>query len=174
MARYVNFLNYDSNYLPGCQYGDREDSCSVITNGAPCYLGDTDIQCCATCASYRTQISCKLSLSLSLSRLHTKVADYCDTFCTSPSACEYGDRKDCSALTYPADCYGSLSDGSAARNVCCQTCKNFETGIQGVSNFSECFVCLQFQFSLIILILLLFVFCYRLSVWRQGSGLPRH
>nr|XP_022328360.1 A disintegrin and metalloproteinase with thrombospondin motifs 10-like [Crassostrea virginica] len=89
--------------VPGCKYGDREDGCSVITNGAPCYLGDTDIQCCATCASYRTQIS----------------------------SCEYGDRRNCSALTYPGDCYNSLSDGSAARNVCCQTCKNFETGIQG-------------------------------------------
>lgn len=94
-------------------------------------------------------------------------------FCPSPSACEYGDRRNCSALTYPGDCYNSLSDGSAARNICCQTCKNFETGILGISNISECFVCSLFQFSLIIL-LLLFVGCYRLWVWRQGSGLSRY
>lgn len=91
-----------STGVPGCEYGDRQGVCYTITSGAPCYSSDTDVQCCDTCASFRTQI---------------------------PS-CEYGDRRNCSALTYAGDCYGSLSDGSAARTVCCQTCAEHETGIQ--------------------------------------------
>ncbi|XP_048778741.2 uncharacterized protein LOC125682303 isoform X2 [Ostrea edulis] len=91
-----------SSGVAGCEYGDRQDVCSSITSGAPCYSSNTDVQCCATCAKFRTQI---------------------------PS-CEYGDLRNCSALTYPGDCYGSLSDGSAARTSCCQTCNNYETGNQ--------------------------------------------
>lgn len=47
----------------GCEYGDRQDVCYTITSGAPCYASDTDIQCCDTCASFRTQIPCRYSSS---------------------------------------------------------------------------------------------------------------
>ncbi|XP_062602104.1 TBC1 domain family member 4-like [Saccostrea cucullata] len=101
-VRCCHSCNAVSTGDPGCEYGDRQQACTSITNGAPCYSSNTEVQCCATCAAYKTKIQ----------------------------SCKYGDQRNCSALTFPGDCYGSFSDGSAARNVCCETCHNYETGIQ--------------------------------------------
>jgi len=110
----------------GCEYGDRASWCAQFTE-LDCSLPDQRYQCCSTCASRMTSTSTTTTTPST-----TTMSVYSSTADNTVNQCPLGDQSSTCSTMPSSDCY-HYSD------VCCRTCRNYNTGVLGKLSFMSWF-----------------------------------
>jgi len=107
----------------GCEYGDRVTWCSEYS-GLDCSVPDHRHQCCSTCAALTTTTTTTTSTTTTTPSTTTTTTLTPTTGNTEVGPCPEGDQQSFCSTISPEDCY-YYSD------VCCATCYNYNTHVDG-------------------------------------------
>ncbi|ESN99470.1 hypothetical protein HELRODRAFT_163020 [Helobdella robusta] len=117
-----------NNKFPGCEYGDRDNTCASISS-RQCYDSNKQSQCCATCLKrelnlpvpncrYGDKVSwCPTISASSCYSSNDSCCQYCLQYQTNIPGCDYGDKM--SGCTLDVCQYPSYLP------YCCKTCQAY-------------------------------------------------